>query len=168
MPNSTDKVMQDAKQIITSAEQIAELLERTVWANDFSFVQLQKIVENMKAYEIPRDTIVFLEGTADQAMGIIITGEVKIIKIDQAEQKTLAVLGPGNTFGEMSMIDGEPRSARIVAAAKSIILFITKDDFLKLGETWPGLGLKIMWKIARLMSQRLRRTDSLLMEHLND
>ncbi len=168
MPNDAAKVMQDAKQILTSTEKVAELLERTSWSRDFSFVQLQKIVENMKAYEVQRDTIIFLEGASDQTMGIIISGEVKIIKVDRDEMKTLAVLGPGNTFGEMSMIDGESRSARSVAASRAIILLITKDDFLKLGETWPGLGLKIMWKIARLMSQRLRRTDGLLMEHLND
>lgn len=148
---------------------LAEILEKTKWADEFSHQQITKMVQHMKAIKASPGTIIFREGTADNSMGIIIKGHINIAKNDHDHHnQVIAQLGPDNTFGEMSLIDGEPRSALAIAADEVELLMLSKDDFLTLCNQTPGLGIKLLWKMARMISQRLRKTSGKLIEHLGE
>jgi CRP-like cAMP-binding protein len=76
------------------------------------------------------------------------------------------MIGPGKTFGEMSLIDGEPRSASAIALDDSKVLVLTEENFHRLVYQYPHLGAMVLLKLAQLMSQRLRQTSDLLVDFL--
>ena len=81
-------------------------------------------------------------------------------------EKPLARIETGKPFGEMSLIDGEPRSATAKAKVDSKVLTLTQDDFRTLSEEHPRLGAILLMKLAELMSYRLRQTSGMLVEYL--
>ena len=78
----------------------------------------------------------------------------------------IASLAKGAVFGEMSLIDGSPRSASIIANEDAILLVLTKDKFFYLMDHAPRLGLKLVLKIAKSLSLRLRQTSGVLIDYL--
>lgn len=99
--------------------------------------------------------VVVREGDVGETMFIIQTGEVRIHKRIRERETTLAVLKAGDFFGEMAIIDKEPRSASATAAAESKILVLSKDIFESQIKTNP----KIIMSILKKMSERLRAAD---------
>jgi len=90
-----------------------------------------------------------------------------IVKHDAAEHgKVVATLGPGQTIGEMALLDGQPRSASVVAAEDLVLLVFTRAALEHLVEEKPSLAVKVLWKLARVLSQRLRQTSGALVERL--
>lgn len=118
--------------------------------------------------EAKRGSEVFAEGAKEAYMSIVIKGIVKVIKEDSLNRKSaIAEVGPGKTLGEMSLIDGWPRSASAVAIEDSTMLVLTKDNFEHLLSDQPQLGSQILMKVAGLLSQRLRMTNWVLVECLD-
>jgi CRP-like cAMP-binding protein len=68
----------------------------------------------------------------------------------------------------MALIDGEPRSATCITAMPCKLVILTKENFLRILAEQPGLGVKIVMKIARLLSQRLRKTSGMLVDYLEN
>jgi CRP/FNR family cyclic AMP-dependent transcriptional regulator len=95
------------------------------------------------------------EGEMGETMFIIQTGEVRIHKRVRGRETTLAVLKDGDFFGEMAIIDKEPRSASASAVTESRIIVLSKDIFESQIRTNP----KIIMAILRKVSERLRQAD---------
>lgn len=98
---------------------------------------------------------IFQEGEVGETMYIIQEGEVRIHKRVRDRETTLAVLKAGDFFGEMAIIDREPRSASATAATDAKIIVLSKDIFESQIKTNP----KIIMSILRKMSERLRQAD---------
>ena len=98
-------------------------------------------------------------------MAILVEGRVEIFKstLDE-EKKSIAKVKSPQTFGEMSLIDGQPRSAEVVADTACVCLLLEKARFLAMSERQPQLAFKILWKISSLMSQRLRQVSGQLVD----
>ena len=115
-----------------------------------------------------KGAVIFTEGAREESLGIIVKGQVDILKqSDAADPVKVGTLKSSQTFGEMALIDGEPRSATGVAATDSVIFFISKNGLLKLADDHPKLGLQILWKISKLISQHLRRTTGMLVDYMD-
>jgi CRP/FNR family transcriptional regulator, cyclic AMP receptor protein len=156
------------KRLDMTERRIAELLEETQWSKDFSWNQIVNLSGYFKAYRAIKGAELFHEGQREHSLGIIISGEIDIVKYDfQQKETVLARLRAGQTFGEMSLIDDEPRSATAVAVNDVTFLFITLDEFIRLGKEKAPLAFALLWKISRQISQRLRRTSGQLIEHLS-
>ena len=113
-----------------------------------------------------KGAIVFKEGHKHESFGIIVKGSIDILKESNGKTKKVAILKSSQTFGEMALLDGEPRSATGVAKEDSIIFFITKDSLLNIASDHPKLGFQILWKISKLISQHLRKTTGKLVDYL--
>ncbi|OGV66448.1 MAG: hypothetical protein A2283_06935 [Lentisphaerae bacterium RIFOXYA12_FULL_48_11] len=148
-------------------QKLAEMLDRTRWASDFSWSQISKISEHMQAFSSSKGTVIFREGATDQSLGIIVEGKVDIIKTDRDVSSLIATLLPSQSFGEMSLVDGEPRSASVVASTDVVMLILDKDGFLEMSRVVPGLAFKLLLKISKMISQRLRKTSGQLVDHLH-
>ena len=145
----------------------AELLEKTQWANEFGFGEIETLAEYLQTRQVKRGMIVFREGDRDATLYVIAAGKVGIFKAGAKKQDhPIATLGPGHTLGEMALIDGQPRSAGAVAVDDLIMLALTKADLDKLTNEHPRLAVKVLTKVARLLSQRLRQTTSNLADRL--
>ena len=103
--------------------------------------------------------VIFHEGDAGTALYIIENGEVKIV-LGSAEGKevVLGLLGPGDFFGELALLDGEPRSANAVARDACSLLLIRREDFLQFLVDEPRVAVNLL----AVLSGRLRRTDQLV------
>lgn len=147
-------------------EKYAEILEKTKWADEFSWEHIRNICHYIHPVMAKKGAIIFKEGDKEESLGIIVKGSIDILKKSDNEIKKVATLQGSQTFGEMALLDGEPRSATGVAAEDSIIFFISKKNLLDITEDHPKLGFQILWKISKLLSQHLRRTTGILVDYL--
>lgn len=156
------------KKIYCSEEELANSLELTKWAVDFSWDQICTISRHMESYTASKGTIIFDEGAEDNTMAIVIKGKIDIIKKESGSKiNIIASILPSQSFGEMSLVDGEPRSAQAIAAMDTQMLLLSRDNLLKLLDTNPRLAFKLLWIITQMLSQRLRRTSGNLVAQLN-
>lgn len=110
-----------------------------------------------KAYT--RGEVVFQQGDPGSALFVIEHGQVKIrIASPDGKEVILALLGPGDFFGELALLDGEPRSADAVAIEASELLALYREDFLRCVRDEPQLGTNALAALSR----RLRRTDQIV------
>ncbi|EKD48311.1 MAG: Crp/Fnr family transcriptional regulator, partial [uncultured bacterium] len=97
--------------------------------------------------------IILHEGESTETLRLIISGNVKIVKDHGTpKQKTLAVLGKGEYFGEMNLFDEEPHSATAIAVEECGLLLIRKERLREIIDLYPELSLEII----KIFSQRLR------------
>lgn len=152
---------------IMGETELCSFLEATPVFKDLDWESIQKLARCMQVYEAPQGASIFFEGDQGTYMCIIMRGLIEILKQDSTgENAHVTTVGPGKILGEMSLIDGEPRSATCVALQKTLLVVLTKDNFQRINQTMPGLGLKVVTKIARMLSQRLRQTSGMLVDFL--
>lgn len=105
---------------------------------------------------VPRNTLLFEQGAPGDALYVINRGKVKVVLSDaDGKEVILSVLGPGDFFGEMALIDDEPRSAGVVTMEASEFYIISKSDFRTCVAKQPELATNLM----RHLSRRLRIAD---------
>jgi len=147
----------------------AELLDETSWARDFEFQEIELLARHMDLQTVPAGDEIFHEGAPGEYMALVVRGRVRVLKEDSlGRRRRITTIVAGKTLGEMALIDNEPRSATAFADADTLLLVLTRPQFQRLVETYPGLGVKFVTNLARMMSQRLRRTSGILVEFLED
>ncbi|HEY9166225.1 MAG TPA: Crp/Fnr family transcriptional regulator [Candidatus Kryptonia bacterium] len=110
-----------------------------------------------KAYK--KGDVILMEEESGSALFVIIEGEVKVVRIgDDGREVILSVLGPSDIFGEMALLDGEARSASVVALDNSELFMLHRKDFLALLHEYPTIAISLL----RHLTQRLRRADALI------
>lgn len=116
-------------------------------------VQLAQIARERR---FDRNQVIFYEGDLGGSLYIIAKGTVKIVMMaDDGREHILGLLHAGDFFGEISLIDGQPRSATAIAQDKVSIVMVSRDDFVRLLRENPEMSLKIMVTLC----ERLRKTD---------
>ena len=104
--------------------------------------------------------IIFSEGAAGDKMYLILSGAVRISRqIPGMGEEALAVLRPGNYFGEMALIDDSARSADARAHEVSEVFVIRKEDLEDLLFVDRDLAYDLLWNLVRTLSGRLRETN---------
>jgi carbon-monoxide dehydrogenase iron sulfur subunit len=113
-------------------------------------------VQNLLTEKLyPEKTTIFEENDPSDALYIIVKGEVRISKRTQSEKDlTLTFLGQGNHFGELGLIDPQPRSATATTAEPSKLLVLTSSDFQSLRHN-PVIAFNML----KIVSRRLREID---------
>ncbi len=155
------------EEVGSSPRKRAELLDQTRWAIDFSWPEIESLAFYMNILQAAKDAVICREGSEDNSLFIIAQGGANILKEDkEGKKKIIASLGRGQTLGEMSLIDGEPRSATVVSAEELVMLTLSKSALDLMVRDKPGLAIKFVMKLARMLSQRLRRTSGVLADHL--
>lgn len=130
------------------------------------FANLEKPdIDRLEASLIEREysagQIIFNKGDKGDSLYIVQKGRVKVsIPSPKGEEAVLVTLSAGEMLGELSFIDGKPRSATVQATEKTKVLCLLRDDFLELMRLRFDLVLKVM----EVLAQRLRDTDRLLAE----
>ncbi|HHT9128367.1 MAG TPA: Crp/Fnr family transcriptional regulator [Candidatus Wujingus californicus] len=102
--------------------------------------------------------VIVEEGSQSRTMYVIQSGKVKVVKKEGGRETTLAFLGEGDIFGEMSLFDASPRSATIVAVGEARVLAIEHEGLLKKIKMDPTLAFNII----KQMSRRIRNLNSKL------
>jgi CRP-like cAMP-binding protein len=148
-------------------EQICEMIADSRLFMDLDWKDIEAMANYVQCYEVSTGTIIFKEGDPGSYMCLLVKGEVEIFKYDQqGKPHRIVQISHGRTVGEMSIIDGEPRSATCIASQASVILLLTKDSYARIIHDRPVLAVHILSRIAKLVSQRLRGASGKLVEYL--
>ena len=104
--------------------------------------------------------IVFREGDVGDKLFLILEGKVRISReVSGMGEEALAVLGQGQAFGEMALIDEFPRSADARVHERCRLLVLTKEQLEDLLLLEKDLAYEILWNFVRILSARLRETN---------
>ena len=103
---------------------------------------------------------VFAEGSAGDAMYIIKSGSVKVLKSSDKGKKLGIILSPGEFFGEMALIDGSERSATVRADEETQVVRLSVEGYNRLKAEFASTGFKVVDVLLKFMSQRIRRTTT--------
>jgi CRP-like cAMP-binding protein len=110
----------------------------------------------MTSRAVVRGHVVFHEGDAGDRLFVVLEGKVKISRAaNDGRENLLAVLGPGEMFGELSLFDPGPRTATASAITESTLASLDHDDLRPLLLDRPGVAVHLLQALA----QRLRRTN---------
>jgi CRP/FNR family transcriptional regulator, cyclic AMP receptor protein len=116
-------------------------------------MKIPGVFYNAKSFrDVPTGTLIFEEGASGAEMFGVVEGEVEV----RLPNGAVYWLGPDDTFGEMAIIDGSPRSATVVAVTDTKLAVIDRRRFLSLVQETPMFALQVMSSIA----ERLRAANS--------
>jgi CRP/FNR family transcriptional regulator, cyclic AMP receptor protein len=108
-------------------------------------------------------TKIFQYGDVGDKLFVLLEGRVRISReVAGMGEEALAVLGPGEVFGEMSLIDEAPRSADARVHERCRLLVISKEAFDELLFIHKDLAYEVLWNCVRILSTRLRETNEKL------
>jgi CRP-like cAMP-binding protein len=117
----------------------------------------------------PADSIIFEEGAVGSEMFIVKKGKIEIeisIKTgDELEVKSLGFIEEGDFFGEMSIIENSPRSARAIAREETELVVLNKNRFYRLIEHSPEFAIKIVRRLSSRLKDANNRTKEVLLLH---
>ena len=124
--------------------------------------QVYQIARMAGVRKVPRNTTLVRVGDKTDALYVLVSGSAKVLNRDvEGREVILTLLGAGECFGEMSLIDGSPRSADVVSCEPCELLVIAKSDFAHALSENVDLCLNIMKSLADRLREANRKIESL-------
>ena len=144
-------------------ENSIELLKGVDLFSELSEDQLSQLASLVITNDYGRDETIILEkDESTRALFLIADGEVKVyVTGTDGKETILTLLSRGDSFGEMSLIDGEPRSASVKAVQPTKVLIIRREHFLELLKTTPELATGLLMQMSRRLRNANRQIGSL-------
>ena len=131
-----------------------ELLEKLPLFDGLTRKQVEQVGRLADLITVPAGRRLATAGERGGELIVIVEGHVSVT----VGRRRPVRLGPGEFFGEMSLVDGKPRSATVEAASDLLVLVVGQRAFSSLVEASPLIALRIMQVLAR----RLRATEALV------
>lgn len=148
---------------MSGCRRVADMLEWTTWGKEFCGEDLDTISRYMTTQNYAKGQRIVEQGEVSRHMAFIIEGNVEIIKqSSDTLEKVIVSLKAGTHFGEMAFIDSQPRSASVYAGTDVTLLWMSAENFERILEDHPQIGITMLKLIARLLSLRLRMTTGRL------
>jgi CRP/FNR family transcriptional regulator, cyclic AMP receptor protein len=137
-------------------EENKAFLRRVPLFQSLNEAQLDVLSTGSLRRNYPRGRTIVAEGEPSQSLYILLSGRAKVQRSDsEGKEVILAVIGPGEFFGEMSLIDDAPRSASVITLESSDFMAINKDNFKAMLLQNNDIAMQIMRGLVR----RLREAD---------
>jgi CRP/FNR family cyclic AMP-dependent transcriptional regulator len=150
-----------------TASQISKVVESTKWADNLSAKEIETLSRYLHLCTAEAGSVIVQQGRREAYLCLIVEGRVSIMKEGTGRAaKQIGSAGAGSIVGEMSLIDGEPRSASVVADEPTTLVVLTGEGFARLSSEVPRLAVKVLLKISKLISQRLRQASGALVDYL--
>ena len=138
---------------------LAQLFASCKLGKRFSAPECAAIAQHLESRSYVKGQSVFVQGDSGDFMAFVTQGVVEVIKdISKTRDTIIIILGPGNNFGELSFMDGEPRSASVLAREDVSLLLLHKDRFQTMAKEHPNEAFKFLKQLAVYISKRLRLT----------
>ena len=132
------------------------LIQTVPLFSDLSETSLKVITDKMVARSYDKEKMILIEESAGETFFLISKGSVKITRMsDDGREVILAILGEGDFFGEMALLDGEGRSANVVALEDAEVLTLQRSDFLDILERFPKIAIHLL----KELTTRIRHSD---------
>ena len=141
----------------------------------FTPTQLELVANICQEATFQKDDLIFKENSGSKELYIIMKGEVDIV-VDPslvgtleegAENRVIATMRRGQSFGEVALVDEGLRSASACASQTDTrMLIIPRDKLIMLCDTYPQLGYRLMYNLAADLAMKMRNTDLRIREQL--
>ena len=123
---------------------------------DLKEEELGYIADKMVLKEYNTGSYIFLEDSEGEQCFFVAEGSVKVTRLSKdGREVILAMLSSGEFFGEMSLLDGESRSANVIALENTEVLILDREDFLVVLHDYPQIAIQLLRELAN----RLRKSD---------
>ena len=129
--------------------------------------EIMEIIHIVEIEQYQAGDTIFSEGDAGDAWFVLYRGAVEVLKHGATGEKKITDLGPQACFGEISILDGSPRSASIHATEDSVVFRVPRDAFAELVESDHLVAYKLLQHMAVLLAERQRETTLRLSKLLN-
>lgn len=137
-------------------------LRRVSLFADCTDEELRRIADVSRIVEAPADTVLTRIGTPGDSFFFLIDGRVSV----QTAVGGVEPLHPGDFFGEMSLLDGEPRSATVTAVTDLRLLIVERSHFWRLLNETPDLVRRILVTLSRRV-RRLEQVANAMLQRIN-
>jgi len=134
-------------------KQLTTVLEAVPLFEGLTHKQLRKVADLADVARFMAGATLVKQGVVGDSFYVVLTGQAKVI----ANKRTLNRLLPGDHFGEISLLDGGPRSASVVAETEMTLVIITQKDFLAMLNKDPEITVCLLEGMARTV-RRLDRS----------
>jgi len=139
------------------SEDLTELMAKVELFSELGRDELAQVAGVASTRTVSKDTAVFHGGDPADAVYVISSGKVKIVTTStDGKEFILTVLGAGQVFGEMALLEEAPRSASVITVTAVELVAIKRDDFQHLLDTSPSISRGLL----AILSRRLRRANS--------
>jgi len=133
-----------------------DILRRVPLFESLSDADLNSFADFVRERSYPKGSVIVFEDDPGDALYVVASGQVKVVLVaEDGREVILSVLGPGSFFGEMAILDDEPRSAHVIAMEESNLLMLRREDFQARLRSMPDVAISLLKEISR----RLRRAD---------
>ncbi len=138
-------------------ERMVELLAKVELFSELDADELDRVASLAQIRAAQKDTVIFHAEDPADAVFVVANGKIKIVTTStDGKEFILSVLGAGQVFGEMALLESAPRSASVITVTAVEMVAIKRDDFYQLLDTAPSISRKLL----AILSRRLRRANS--------
>lgn len=131
--------------------------------------EINRIVGIAGIREYKRNEVIFLEGEPGDCFYLVLSGEIRIYKLSpDGREKTLAVIGMGDFFGEMALIESKARSASAGTLTGARLAVLHRDHFNELVCEHPEIALKMIVQLAERLRRANQQIESLAFQDVRE
>ncbi len=135
---------------------MVNLLKKIPLFSSLKDEELEAIYKVAIMRKFKKDLFILLENEGGDTLFVITGGKVKVTAFSEHGKEVIfSILEDGDFFGDMSPLDGKPRSASVVAVEDSEVCLIRRTDFIRILENHPSIALKLLEELT----SRLRKAD---------
>jgi CRP/FNR family transcriptional regulator, cyclic AMP receptor protein len=135
--------------------------------NGFDEDEIDAFVGAATLKSAPKDHVFFLVGVPNSSLFIIVFGSVKVERPGTAAELPLAVLSAGQTFGEMSFMDGSRTTASVTSMQPTQYYEVSRNEVDELLATRPSIGVKLWRNFALDLKKRLTMTNQIIDQYVD-
>ena len=137
-------------------ENIAEVIKGVGFFSGLSREDLARVVGKFQEQRYSAGQAIVKQGTPADGMYVIQSGAVEVaLEHDGLRVESVAILGPNEFFGEMSLFTGQQRSATVLALVDAVVLKLSNESWEELLSRYPSIS----FHVCKILSQRLAETD---------
>lgn len=145
-----------------SVVNLIDFFKKVSLFSDMTQDELEQITHICTERNFEKGKTIFYEQDQGTSFYLILSGKVKIVMLsNDGREHTLGVLNEKDFFGEVSMLDGSPRSATAIALSDTKTVTINRDDFHRILKATPEMVIKIMYVLCKRLRQADKHVESL-------
>jgi CRP/FNR family transcriptional regulator, cyclic AMP receptor protein len=147
-----------------AATKAAMLLMQPHALGEINLLEARQVVAYLKAHRVPAGKTFIREGDSKQTdfMLLVLEGEASVENqvVSRTQPLVVNVIGPGSLIGEISLIDGQPRSANVVANTDMLLATLSRSSLTRLLRDHPDIACKVLLAICSRLSSRVREGNA--------
>lgn len=116
----------------------------------------QMVIRNAQHIPFAKGDVLLKEGEIDDAVYIVVSGQVEVISSQSSSRKRIATIDEGSVFGEVAFFDSKPRSASVRAVVDGQVLRLSRKGFEQISAWNPNLAQQFLFDLGNILAHRFR------------